>query len=370
MANSKMIPLLKESNNKEILNCISSQEEVNCLIEFEKEIASYVGVNGALAVNSGTAAIHLALMLLEVRAGDIIYCSTLTSIASANPITYQGAQPVFIDSEPETWNMSPRALEKALKDAAKNSKLPKAIIVVNLYGQCAKMDEILKLCHFYQVPIIEDSSHALGSMYKGKPSGTFGDFGVYSLGPRKIISNSSGGVLLSNDSKYIEYAKHLATQARESPPFYHHTRTGYSYIMSNILAGIGQQQLLVLDKNVILKQKVFNQYQEQLANVDGIDFVYEQEDTLSNRWLTVILIDEKLIGQNVYQIVLQLEKYGVETSFIHKPLHLQPVFEGCKYYTHDDRESVSTNLFQRGICLPSSVDLTIEDQIKVIDSLK
>ncbi|WP_312502531.1 aminotransferase class I/II-fold pyridoxal phosphate-dependent enzyme, partial [Bacillus luti] len=237
--------------------------------EFERELASFVGVKGGAAVSSGTAAIHLALRLLNVQKGDIVFCSSFTFVASANPIVYLGAEPVFIDSEPETWNMSPQALAIALHDANKAGKLPKAVILVHLYGQSAKLDEILSLCNDYDVPVIEDAAESLGSTYKGKASGTFGKFGIYSFNGNKIITTSGGGMLVSNDTEAIEKAKFLATQARDPAPHYQHSQIGYNYRMSNILAGIGRGQLEVLEDRVRSRRRIFNRYYEELSQIPG-----------------------------------------------------------------------------------------------------
>ena len=274
---------------------------------FEKEIASFTGVREAAAVSSGTAAIHLALSLLGVEKGDIVFCSTLTFIASANPILYLGAEPVFIDSEMETWNMSPNALEIALKEAALDGKLPKAVIVVNLYGQSAKMDELIDLCDKYGVPIIEDAAESLGSSYKGKASGSFGRFGIFSFNGNKIITTSGGGMLVSNDSAAIEKARFLATQARDPAPHYQHSQIGYNYRMSNILAGIGRGQLQVLEDRVEARRIIFNNYYQELSGIIGIKFMPELEDTYSNRWLTTLTIDEQETGINVKKLLDFLE---------------------------------------------------------------
>ena len=274
---------------------------------FEKEIASYVGVEDAAALSSGTAAIHLALRLLDVRTGDKVFCSSLTFIASANPISYEGAEPVFIDSEPETWNMSPLALEHALADAKREGQLPKAVIVVNLYGQNAKMDEILSVCNEYEVPIIEDAAESLGSTYKGKASGTFGKFGIYSFNGNKIITTSGGGMLVSNDVEALKKARFLATQARDPAPHYQHSQFGYNYRMSNILAGVGRAQLEVLNDRVESRRLVFERYQHELANIPGIHFMPESANTRSNRWLTTLTIDEDIVGTSIASL---LQSFG------------------------------------------------------------
>jgi pyridoxal phosphate-dependent aminotransferase EpsN len=333
---------------------------------FEKEVASYVGANAALAVSSGTAAIHLALQLLNVGRGDCVFCSTLTFVASANPILYQGAEPVFIDSEPDTWNMSPQALERALKDAALKGALPKAVIVVHLYGQSARMDEILHLCNQYDIPVIEDAAESLGSTYKGKASGSMGKFGIYSFNGNKIITTSGGGMLVSNDVDEIHKARFLATQAKDQAPFYQHSQMGFNYRMSNILAGIGRAQLQVLEDRVSARRAIFHRYFQHLFDVPGITFMKELENTHSNRWLTTILIEEINLGVTVEKLLELLELENIEARHVWKPLHLQPLFIGASYYSHSEDKSISEALFKKGICLPSGTSMTEEQQMRVI----
>lgn len=337
---------------------------------FEKELASLVGVRGAAAVSSGTAAIHLALRLLGVQKGDKVFCSSLTFIASANPIVYLGAEPIFIDSEPETWNMSPQALERALIDAQKENKMPKAIITVNLYGQSAKMDEICALANQYNVPIIEDAAESLGSTYKGKASGTFGKFGIYSFNGNKIITTSGGGMLISDDAQALEKARFFATQARDVAPHYQHSEIGYNYRMSNILAGIGRAQLEVLEDRVKARRLIFERYYQELSNIQGFSFMPELENTHSNRWLTTLTIDEKETGISIQSLLEALAEENIESRPVWKPLHMQPVFEGVKYYSHSENHNVSEQLFKTGICLPSGSNMTETDQQKVIQHIK
>ncbi|UOK56380.1 aminotransferase class I/II-fold pyridoxal phosphate-dependent enzyme [Bacillus sp. OVS6] len=337
---------------------------------FEKEIAKYVGVKGAVAVSSGTAAIHLALSLLDVKKGDIIFCSTLTFIASANPIIYQGANPVFIDSEPETWNMSPQALEQALKDASIEGKLPKAVIVVNLYGQSAKMEEISSLCKQYDVPIIEDAAESLGSTYKRKASGSFGKFGIYSFNGNKIITTSGGGMLISDDTEVLNKARFLATQAKDPAPHYEHSEIGFNYRMSNVLAGIGRGQLEVIEERVNARRIIFNKYYHDLSHIPGVQFMPELENTRSNRWLTALTIDEKETGISVTSILKEFAAENIEARPVWKPLHLQPVFKGIKYYPHNKNKSVSEQFFNSGICLPSGSNMTELEQMRIISCLK
>jgi pyridoxal phosphate-dependent aminotransferase EpsN len=338
--------------------------------EFEKEIARYVGVKDAVAVSSGTAAIHLALCLLGVKSGDIVFCSSLTFIASANPIIYQGAEPVFIDSEPETWNMSPEALKRAFEDAERMGKFPKAVIVVNLYGQSAKMDEIISICNQYQIPIIEDAAESLGSSYKGQSSGTFGAFGVYSFNGNKIITTSGGGMLVSNNIELLIKARFLATQARDQAIHYQHSELGFNYRMSNILAGIGRGQLEVLDNRVAVRRLIFNRYYSELAHLPGIRFMPELIGTHSNRWLTALTINEEEAGITALEILYDLAKENIEARPVWKPLHLQPLFDGKKYYSHYETESVSELLFEKGICLPSGSNLTWSEQLTIINCIK
>ncbi|WP_020062973.1 DegT/DnrJ/EryC1/StrS family aminotransferase [Bacillus sp. 123MFChir2] len=337
---------------------------------FERELASVVGVKGAAAVSSGTAAIHLALRLLDVQKGDRVFCSSLTFVASANPIVYLGAEPIFIDSEPKTWNMSPQALERALRDADEDGTLPKAIIVVHLYGQSAKMNEILSLSKKYNVPVIEDAAESLGSTYKGKVSGTLGDFGVYSFNGNKIITTSGGGMLVSNDIDALHQARFLATQARDTALHYQHSEIGYNYRMSNILAGVGRAQLEVLDERVRARRFIFERYYEELSSLPGLYFMPELENTSSNRWLTTLTIDEKIAGVSIELLLEALAKENIEARPVWKPLHLQPLFEGRKYYPHSINNHVSEQLFKRGICLPSSSNMADEDQRRVIQCVK
>lgn len=337
---------------------------------FEKEISSYVGASEAMVVSSGTAAIHLALSLLNVTRGDKVFCSSLTFIASANPILYQGAEPVFIDSEPETWNMSPRALEKALRDAYIENKLPKAVIVVNLYGQSAKMDEIVSLCNQYEVPIVEDAAESLGSTYKGRASGTFGNFGIYSFNGNKIITTSGGGALVSDNEELIQKARFLATQARDPAPYYQHSESGFNYRMSNLLAGVGRAQLQVLDDRVNTRRQIFNRYFEELSHIPGISFMPELANTQSNRWLTTLTVNEKETGISAKELIEILNTNNIESRHVWKPLHLQPIFQNTKYYSHKKHEHIAEQLFEKGMCLPSGSSLTDEEHNRIISCIK
>ncbi|MCU5705816.1 DegT/DnrJ/EryC1/StrS family aminotransferase [Bacillus wiedmannii] len=337
--------------------------------EFERELASFVGVKSGAAVSSGTAAIHLALQLLNVQKGDTVFCSSFTFVASANPIVYLEAEPVFIDSEPETWNMSPQALELALHDADKAGRLPKAVILVHLYGQSAKLDEILSLCNHYDVPIIEDAAESLGSTYKGKASGTFGKFGIYSFNGNKIITTSGGGMLVSDDVEELERARFLATQAKDPAPHYEHSEVGYNYRMSNILAGIGRGQLEVLEDRVKARRSIYKRYYEALSFISGFYFMPELENTRSNRWLTTLTIDEKESGISIGKVLRILAEENIEARPMWKPLHIQSLFKRKKYYPHSKNEDVSQHLFQSGVCLPSGSNMLVEDQQRVIQGV-
>ncbi|MFD1708001.1 aminotransferase class I/II-fold pyridoxal phosphate-dependent enzyme [Siminovitchia sediminis] len=336
---------------------------------FEREASNFLGVKEAVALNSGTSAIHLALALLGVKRGDTVFCSTLTFIASANPILYQGAEPVFIDSEPDTWNMSPAALKKALEDAGQKGKLPKAVIVVHLYGQSAKMDEILCLCNQYDIPVIEDAAESLGSRYKQKPSGTMGKLGIFSFNGNKIITTSGGGMLVSNDAEAIRKAKFLATQAKDPAPYYQHSCLGFNYRMSNVLAGIGRAQLKVLKERVSARRDIFSSYLRELSFIPGIEFMPELEGTFSNRWLTAMLLDEKQTGISSSTLMRLLAEANIEARPVWKPLHLQPLFEGTLFYSHEEM-NVSEYLFRNGLCLPSGSNMKGENFMRVIQFIK
>lgn len=337
---------------------------------FEKELATYNNIKAASVVSSGTSAIHLAFRLLDVEPGDTVFCSSLTFVASANPIVYQGATPVFIDSEKETWNMSPQALERAFIEAEQNGKLPKAVIVVHLYGQSAKMDEILEICHRYNVPLVEDAAESLGSTYKGQKSGTHGKFGIYSFNGNKIITTSGGGALVSNDVEAIDRSRFLATQAREPALHYEHEEIGYNYRMSNIVAGIGRGQLEILDERVAQRRAIFDRYEEELGDLPGVEFQPELKDTMSNRWLTALTIDPEVAGVTRTEVIDKLAEHNIEARPVWKPMHLQPLFKDEAYFAHDKDESVSDALFETGLCLPSGSNMTEEEQGLVIGKIK
>ncbi|CRH19960.1 DegT/DnrJ/EryC1/StrS family aminotransferase [Carnobacterium maltaromaticum] len=339
--------------------------------QFELDIAAYAGVKGASVTSSGTGAIHLALDILGVKQGDSVFCSTFTFVASANPALYLGADITFIDSEVETWNMSPFALERALSDAKKIGKLPKAIIVVNLYGQSAQMDELLEIANSYNIPIIEDAAESLGAEYKGKKSGTLGKIGIYSFNGNKIITTSGGGVLISDDEEIIARSRFLATQARDEAPHYQHSVVGYNYRMSNILAGVGIAQLQVLDERVTRRREIFDTYYQELAGIEGLQFMPELNGTKSNRWLTTLTIDQTIIQLNPYEIMDKMNEANIETRALWKPLHMQPLFKENKFYKDKNSlESTAGLLFANGLCLPSGSNMAESDQARVIQKFK
>lgn len=333
---------------------------------FEQELAGKVGSSYAVALSSGTAAIHLALRVLGVERGDVVFCSTFTFVASVNPILYQGATPLFIDSEPESWNMSSSALERALIDSSQKGMLPKAVIVVNLYGQSADFDKIIDLCDKYGVPVVEDAAESLGATYKGRASGTIGKIGIYSFNGNKIITTSSGGMLVTNDESLAVKAKFLSTQAREPVGWYEHKEIGYNYRMSNILAGIGRGQLKVLEDRVNARRAVFEQYQNLLHDCVQIEWMPEAKFGRSNRWLTALSLKESNI--DVGSIVKAISKENIEVRQLWKPMHRQPVFSEVKYYKHEEGKSISDELFKSGLCLPSGSNLT-QAQVKRVASV-
>lgn len=328
---------------------------------FERELAAHVGVGHAAAVSSGTAAIHLALRILDVGPGDLVFCSSLTFAASVNPIIYQGAVPVFVDSEPESWNMSPVALEKAFAWCRRDGRLPKAVIVVNLYGQSADMDLLLDICNRYSVPLIEDAAESLGARYKEKASGTFGVMGIYSFNGNKIITTSGGGMLISENEDYIKQARFLATQARDPAPHYEHTQIGFNYRMSNILAGVGRGQLRVLDDRVKARRRIFERYRDGLGDVSSIKWMPEPEWSYSTHWLTVCLLE----AGRASELIQRLTAERIEARPIWKPMHMQPVFSKFQSFDHGTH-SVSRSLFELGICLPSGSNMTDGQQEKVV----
>ncbi len=338
---------------------------------FEKELSEYVGSKTGAALASGTAAIHMALKAVGVKKGDKVFCSSLTFAASCNPIIYEGGIPVFIDSEPESHNMSPVALEKAFKAYEEKGEMPKAVIVVNLYGQSADMDKIIEICKKYNVPIIEDAAESLGATYKGKYSGTFGEYGIYSFNGNKIITTSGGGMLVSNNEEGIAKVRFWSTQARDKARHYEHTELGYNYRMSNIVAGIGRGQLRVLEDRIAKKKEIFETYKEAFKEIEDIEMMPVCEYGEPNYWLTTITLNENSKVKPL-DIILALEKENIESRPIWKPMHIQPYYKKYDFYSHNDEEeiSVSEEIFNRGVCLPSDTKMTKEEQERVINIIK
>lgn len=337
---------------------------------FERELCSYTGAGHAAALSSGTAAIHLAMILSGIGPGDKVLCQSFTFSATANPIAYQGATPVFIDSEHGTWNMDPALLEKAIIEiSSRGTAEPgtiKAIVPVHLYGMPAKMDEILAIGKKYNIPVIEDAAEALGSRYNGKPAGTFGKFGILSFNGNKIITTSGGGALLSDDEELIKKARFLSTQARDNAPHYQHSQIGYNYRMSNIVAGIGRGQLEVLDERVKRRREINQWYRELLKNIPGISFqTAPTEQYYSNHWLTAITIDPATAGTDREKLRLALAEENIEARPLWKPMHLQPVFANAPRFVN----GLSEELFNKGLCLPSGSNLTDTELDRIADAL-
>jgi pyridoxal phosphate-dependent aminotransferase EpsN len=332
---------------------------------FEAEFAAAVGSPHAAALSSGTAALHLALRRLGVGRSDEVFCSTLTFVASANPIVYEGATPVFIDSDARSWNMDPALLSGALDDAARRGRLPRAVVVVHLYGQSADLDPILAACARHGVPVVEDAAEALGARYRGRSPGTCGRFGVFSFNGNKIITTSGGGMLISPDQGEIEQVRFLASQARDPAACYEHSTLGFNYRMSNVLAGIGRGQLRVLSERVAARRRNFAAYADALGAVPGLTFMPEASYGEATRWLTVIQIDPEAFGAEAEDIRRQLESANIEARPVWKPMHLQPLFRGCRRVGG----AVAESLFRHGLCLPSGSALTESERARVVDTL-
>jgi len=334
---------------------------------FETDIENYLSQGSHVAaLSSGTAALHLALILLGVERGDEVLCQSMTFSASANPIVYQGATPIFVDSEPDTWNLCPHHLEKAIKDRISKGKKPKAIIAVHLYGMPYKVEEINAVSKKYDIPIIEDSAEALGSEFKGQKCGTFGDISILSFNGNKIITTSGGGALVSKNLKQKEKSIFLATQARDAAPHYQHSEIGYNYRLSNIAAGIGRGQMEVLDAHIGLRRSMHDYYMELFSSTSGVSvFTEDSQERFSNHWLSCITIDEKKFGYSPVKIMDALAKENIESRPLWKPMHLQPVFKDAPYYGED----VSEKLFKTGICLPSGSNLTPLEIERISDIL-
>lgn len=337
---------------------------------FEEEMAAYVGVGHAAALSSGTAAIHLGLLLLGVQPGDTVFCSSLTFVGSCNPILYCGARPVFIDSEPASWNMSPAALERAFEWARRENRLPRCVVVVDLYGQSADMDALLPICRRFGVPVLEDAAESLGATYKGRASGSFGDVGVFSFNGNKIITTSGGGMLVSDDPELVVRARKLSTQAREPAAHYEHREVGFNYRMSNVLAGIGRGQLKVLPQRVERRRAVFDTYREQLVGQDDIAWMPEPAGSVSTRWLSCLALQGKHVRQRRDAVLRQLERHAIEARPVWKPMHLQPLYAGAPFFAHAEGRDVAAQLFEAGMCLPSGSNMSSAQLDRVIAHLR
>lgn len=333
---------------------------------FEQEFSQVVGAKYSAALSSGTAALHLALKLVGVKPGDEVFCSTFTFIASVSPITYLGATPVFIDSDRTSWNMDPELLATTLAKKDRLGKLPKAVVLVHLYGQSADIEPIIQVCDRYGIPLIEDAAEALGATYKNTSPGTWGRAGIFSFNGNKIITTSGGGMLVSGDDKLISQAKFLATQARDPQPHYEHTQIGFNYRLSNVSAGIGRGQLMVLKERVTARRRNFAFYREMLGDLPGIEFMPEADFGTSTRWLSCLTFDPNIGGIDREQVRLKLLEQQIETRPVWKPMHLQPVFNSCECVNN----GVAEDLFQKGLCLPSGSNLTNEELERVITKIR
>lgn len=332
---------------------------------FEREFEAVLGAP-TVAVSSGTAAMHLGLRLLGVGPGDEVFCPTLTFVATVNPIRYLGAEPVFIDSHPATWNMDPRLLAAALSDSDARGKLPRAVIVVHLYGQCAEMDSILAVCRKFGVPVLEDAAEALGATYKGRSAGRLGDVGVFSFNGNKVITTTGGGMLVSQNRAWMEKARYWSQQARDPGLVYQHSELGYNYRMSNVLAGIGRGQLEVLDLRVRQRRAIAFRYRGAFSDLPGIALMPQANHGLHTNWLSTFLIDERVFGLSRDALIRELDKENVESRPVWKPMHRQPLYAACPCYGG----KVAEDLSSRGICLPSSSSLGESDQLRVIDVVR
>lgn len=334
---------------------------------FEEELSRYVGIDHCAALSSGTAAIHLALIVLGIKRDDEVICSSFTFSGSCNPIAYLGATPVFVDAEKTTWNMDPVLLRTCIEERIKETgKKPGAIILVHLYGMPADIDGVMRVARAYSIPVIEDAAEALGSTYNGRALGTFGDLGVYSFNGNKIITTSGGGALVSQNGDWIARARFLSTQARDPAPHYQHSQIGYNYRLSNVCAGIGRGQLMVLDERVHQRRRNFEVYVEALGGLPGLSFAAEPDNAYANRWLTTVLIEPSLAGTDRVKVAAALDAENIESRPLWKPMHLQPVFRDAPSYAN----GVSERLFQTGLCLPSGSNMTDVDRARVLDAFR
>jgi pyridoxal phosphate-dependent aminotransferase EpsN len=336
------------------------------LAEFERQFCEYTGTKHALALSSGTAAIHLALLICGVEVGDEVFVSTLTFAGSVNPIVYVGAMPVFVDSEPDSWNLDPQLVADTLRERARIGRLPKALIPVHLYGQSADMDAIMGICDRYGVIVIEDAAEALGSRYRDRHPGTWGKVGTFSFNGNKIITTSGGGMLVSDDQSLVDHARKLSSQAREPVAHYEHAEIGYNYRMSNVLAAIGCGQLTAIEDRVRRRREIYDFYRVKLGDIPGLRFVDEMPYGRHNRWLTTVLVDPAEFGVDREQIRLKLEEHNIESRPLWKPMHLQPVFQRCEVIGGQ----VAERLFEQGLCLPSGTAMTEAQLSKIVQVIE
>ncbi|MEB2778485.1 aminotransferase class I/II-fold pyridoxal phosphate-dependent enzyme [Algoriphagus sp. D3-2-R+10] len=363
---SLSFPVFKGNENLYTQQAISSGHIATSgqfIDRFESKLSKRLRTHESVALNSGTSALHLGMVLLGIGPGDEVICQSFTFCASANPVVYLGAKPIFVDSERDTWNICPEILEDTILSRISKGRKPKAIVIVHLFGMPAKLKEILEISNKYDIPVLEDAAEAIGSKYQGIACGTFGQIGVFSFNGNKIVSAGGGGALISNNSILIQRAKLLSTQAREDFPFYHHLEVGYNYKMNNLSAAVGLAQLEQLDSFIKSRRLVNQRYRALLKDFPGIRFQTESADSISNYWLTAILVDKEQTGFSNEQLKTALMKKGVESRYLWKPLHTQPVFNMTPYYGG----SLAENLFENGLCLPSSVDLTLQDQEMIVD---
>ena len=352
---------VKEAFDTNWISSVGPQVEA-----FEEEFAEYIGSGYATALSSGTAALHLALIVLGIKRGDRVICSSFTFAASANPIVYLGAEPVFIDSEPRSWNMDPALLEEELERSAKTGQLPAAVIAVDICGQSADYDPIVDVCAKFNVRLIEDAAEALGATYRGKLTGRFGDIAAFSFNGNKIITSSSGGMLVSDNKHLIEQARFLATQARDKVPHYQHSEIGYNYRLSNVLAGIGRGQLKVLDQRIARKRQIYDYYKQALADMPGIEFMPEADFGTSTHWLTCVTINPDKFGASREDVRITLEEHNIESRALWQPMHMQPVFAGRRVVGG----SISEHLFKTGLCLPCGTAMTDDEMDLVCDEIR
>lgn len=332
---------------------------------FERELSSHVGMPHVAALSSGTAALHLALLLLGVERGDRVLVSTLTFSATANAIRYVGAEPVFVDCDASTWNISPGLVAEELDRAARRGLLPKAVVAVDLYGQCADYEPLSDACARHGVPLIEDAAEALGASYHGRPAGSFGAFSIFSFNGNKIITTSGGGALCTTDATLADRARFLATQARDPAPHYQHSTVGYNYRLSNLLAAVGRGQLQVLHARVAARRRIFQAYSDALSHLPGLSFMPEPDGFYSTRWLTCLTVNPEEFGASTNDLRIALDRQDIEARPVWKPMHLQPVFRDCAVLGGD----VAGRLFQLGLCLPSGSAMTDADQARVIETI-